>query len=157
MWFFKIIKRRGRRRVRRGILGGFRKEYLKHRETARTLAHERLEFFNANYGFAYKKVAIRNQKSRWGSCSKAGNLNFNYRLILLPPPLVDYVIVHELCHLTEFNHSKNFWALVAQTVPDHVRLQKELKQVRLKGSSASGSKTPSFESALLPLLGRGYG
>ena len=82
--------------------------YLKHKEVARTLVRERLEYFNAFYGYEYKRIAIKNHKSRWGSCSKKGNLNFNYRIALLPSELADYIVVHELCHLGEFNHSPKF-------------------------------------------------
>lgn len=91
------------------------------------LAHARLAHFNEAYGFALGRVAIKNHKSRWGSCSKKGNLNFNYKIALLPPELADYVIVHELCHLGEFNHSPRFWALVARTVPDHRALRARLR------------------------------
>lgn len=94
--------------------------------------HERLAHFNTRYSFAIGRVAIRNQKSRWGSCSKKGNLNFNYRIVLLPAHLADYVIVHELCHIGEFNHSRKFWVLVAQAAPDWRRHRAELKRVRLK-------------------------
>jgi hypothetical protein len=65
---------------------------------------------------------------RWGSCSKKGNLNFNYKIALLPQRHSDYVIVHELCHLREFNHSKKFWDLVEQAVPNHRALRTELKR-----------------------------
>ncbi len=95
-----------------------RTHYLEHKEAARRLITERLRVWNAHYGFSFGRVAIRDQRSRWGSCSKKGNLNFNYRLLFLPLPLVDLVIVHELCHLKEFNHSSAFWALVEQTIPD---------------------------------------
>ncbi len=122
------------RRKRVGTLGGSRVKYKKHKEAARAFVHAKLEFFNRHYGFSYHSVAIRNQRSRWGSCSKKGNLNFNYRLIELPEHLADAVIVHELCHLKEFNHSKAFWDLVGETIPDHKGRRKKLARV-LVGSS----------------------
>jgi len=103
---------------------------MQHKEAARVLVHAKIAQFNALYNFPFKRVAIRNQKSRWGSCSKKGNLNFNYKLALLPERLVDYVIVHELCHLAEFNHGKNFWNLVAQTIPDYAARRRELKYIK---------------------------
>src|SRR5688572_10925135 len=69
--------------------------YLNNKENARAMIKERLEYYNAFYNYEYKRIAIKNHKSRWGSCSKKGNLNFNYRLALLPQHLADYVIVHE--------------------------------------------------------------
>ena len=116
------------RRVRRvGSLGGGRKTYLANKEAARALVHRKLEAWNAHYGFTYRKVFIKNQRSRWGSCSRQGNLNFNYRIVQLPEHLSDYLIVHELCHLKEMNHSKRFWDLVAETIPDHVQRRSELQ------------------------------
>lgn len=110
------------------ILGGSRKEYLVYKEQARTLVTERLEHFNALYAFKYKNIAIRNQKTRWGSCSRKGNLNFNYKLALLAPRFADYIIVHELCHLEEFNHSAKFWKLVERAIPDYRLLRSELRK-----------------------------
>jgi predicted metal-dependent hydrolase len=104
-----------------------RGDYKKYKQDALNLAIARLAHFNQHYGFTYKRVSIKNQKTRWGSCSRDGNLNFSYLLSLLSPELADYIIVHELCHLKEFNHSKNFWDLVAETVPNHKELRKELK------------------------------
>ncbi|MSR76168.1 MAG: M48 family peptidase [Candidatus Ryanbacteria bacterium] len=95
---------------------------------AKALAVQRLRYFNQSYGFAYNKIAIRDQKTKWGSCSIKGNLNFNYRIALLPAELADYIIVHELCHLRELNHSKRFWALVAKTLPNHKELRKAVKK-----------------------------
>ncbi len=93
---------------------------------ARTLVEQKLAHWNAHYNFVYRRVAIRNNKSRWGSASAKRNLNFNYRILFLPEHLQDYLIVHELCHLQEHNHSKNFWSLVAQTIPDYKKSRKEL-------------------------------
>lgn len=104
-----------------------RVEFWANKELARTLVKERIKFFNHHYKFTVNRISIRNQRSRWGSCSKKGNLNFNYRLVLLPPEVADYIIVHELCHLGEFNHSKKFWELVAKTIPDYKQIRKELR------------------------------
>jgi predicted metal-dependent hydrolase len=104
-----------------------RRDYLNNRAKFRLLLIERLEYFNNFYNFEYGKITIRNQKTRWGSCSRQGNLNFNFRLFYLAAPVRDYVIVHELCHLKEFNHSESFWGLVAQTMPDFKSLRNKLK------------------------------
>lgn len=106
-----------------------RKQYIKHKEDARRLVHARLGYFNTFYGHSYKKVFIKNHKSRWGSCSKVGNLNFNYKILFLPQVFSDYIIVHELCHLQEFNHSPAFWALVAKTIPNHRTVRAQLRQL----------------------------
>lgn len=95
-----------------------RKEYLANKEKARRLARERLEHFNQFYGLKWKRIAIKQGRGQWGSCSKLGNLNFHYKIALIDPELADYVIVHELCHLKEMNHSKRYWDLVAKTIPD---------------------------------------
>jgi len=92
------------------------------------LVHRRLEYFNDYYKFTYHNVSIRNQKTRWGSCSRKGNLNFNVKIAMLPPHLADYIIVHELCHLKEMNHGSRFWKLVALTFPEHKELRKELRK-----------------------------
>ncbi|MDP3779394.1 MAG: M48 family metallopeptidase [bacterium] len=114
------------------LIKGTKKDFLEHRAFAKALAEARIEHFNAIYNVAFNRVSIRNQKTRWGSCSRKGNLNFNYKIALLHPKLADYIIVHELCHLKELNHSKAFWDLVALAVPDHRVLRAELR----KGSEA---------------------
>lgn len=103
-------------------------DYKKYKEDARGLVHEKIRELNAHYGFRVGRVAIRNTKSRWGSCSKQGNLNFNYKILFLPSHIADYIIVHELCHLKEFNHSANFWNLVAELAPNHKAIRAELKR-----------------------------
>ncbi len=102
-------------------------EYIKYKKDAYDLVKKRLDYFNQIYNFKFNRIFIKNQKTRWGSCSRLGNLNFNYRIIFLPPDLRDYVIVHELCHLKEFNHSTNFWKLVAKTIPTYKQMRKKLK------------------------------
>ncbi len=108
-----------------------RKLYIANKEAARAIVTERVRHFLVHYGARHSivvgKIAIRNQKSRWGSCSKKGNLNFNYKLVFLPPEVRDYIIVHEICHIKEFNHSRNFWALVAETIPDWRAMRKKLR------------------------------
>ncbi len=106
-----------------------RRDYLKYKNAALALAKEKLAGLNKFYGFQINKISIKNQKTRWGSCSRSGNLNFNYKIALLPKKLRDYIIVHELCHLKEFNHSKSFWRLVAKTIPQYKKLAKEIKSL----------------------------
>ncbi len=105
-----------------------KQDYLKNKEEARELITKRLVFFNQYYNFNYQAIRVKNQKSLWGSCSKKANLNFNFRIIYLPDYIRDYIIVHELCHLKELNHSKNFWHLVSLTIPDYKNIRKKLKQ-----------------------------
>ena len=107
-----------------------RRHYLKYKEQARTLIEERLNYFNQFYNLEVCRVSVRNQKTRWGSCSSKGNLNFNYKILFLPRDAADYIIVHELCHLKEMNHSKNFWALVSQTFPNYKYIRKNLKNIK---------------------------
>ena len=96
-------------------------------EMALRRIRERLEYYAPRVGRSPGRVTIREQKSRWGSCSGKGNLNFNWKLIMAPPEVLDYVVVHELCHLREFNHSPRFWALVAAQLPDYEVWKRWLK------------------------------
>lgn len=88
----------------------------------------RVEWFAARIGVSYGKVTIRNQKTCWGSCSGKGNLNFNCLLMLAPPEVADYVVVHELCHRLEMNHSQRFWELVERELPDYRERRRWLKE-----------------------------
>lgn len=109
-----------------------REEYMKYREDAREFVSGRVKYFAALYGFSYNRISIRNQKTCWGSCSSKRNLNFNYRLLFLPRHLADYIVVHELCHLREMNHSPRFWALVAEMMPNYKDLKRELCDMNFK-------------------------
>ena len=111
-------------------LGGSSKDFLLRKKDAHHLVKQKIAEWNKVYDFSYKKFTIRNQKSRWGSCSHRGALNFNYKLVYLSEPLVDYLIVHELCHLKEMNHSKRFWVEVARAIPDYTIRRRELKKFK---------------------------
>lgn len=107
------------------------KTFTENKDKAEKIVLEKLEAFNQLYKFKWNKIQIRNQKTRWGSCSKKGNLNFNYKIALIPEHCADYIIVHELCHLGEFNHSSKFWNLVAKAIPNYVDIRGELNKVTL--------------------------
>lgn len=98
------------------------------KEVAKTVLPEKAEFFAGIIGVEYKNITIRKQKSRWGSCSSKGNLNFNCLLMLFPNEIIDYVVVHELCHLKHMNHLPRFWAEVEKVLPDYKQRRSYLKK-----------------------------
>ena len=89
---------------------------------------KRVKYYAEKENFIYNKITIKNLVSRWGSCSTKGNLNFNCLLMLTPDYVIDYIVVHELCHLREMNHSEKFWAEVEKIMPDYQRAELWLKQ-----------------------------
>ena len=109
-------------------------EYLTNEEIKKladkALQHipKRVSYYAKQIGVTYGKITIRNQKTRWGSCSGKGNLNFNCLLMLTPPEVIDYVIVHELCHRKEMNHSDAFWKEVETVLPDYREQKRWLKE-----------------------------
>lgn len=104
---------------------------------------KRVAFFAERLGVTYQKITIRNQRGRWGSCSAEGNLNFNCLLMLAPPSVLDYVIVHELCHRKELNHSTAFWNEVQAVLPNYKNEYRWLKEnggdliARMKNGASS--------------------
>lgn len=140
MSFFKIIFTKKIKRIKQikkilkpvVFIGLNKKEYEIQKEEFLIIASKKVFFLNQFYNFNYNKITIRNQKSRWGSCSSKGNLNFNYRIFLLPDELTNYIIIHELCHLKEMNHSKKFWNLVDEQIPNYKEKRRELKKYRFK-------------------------
>ncbi|MGI6071712.1 MAG: M48 family metallopeptidase [Lachnospiraceae bacterium] len=101
------------------------------RELAKQAAEvipERVAYYAPLIGVEYGRITIRSQKTRWGSCSRKGNLNFNCLLMLAPPQVIDSVVVHELCHLKEMNHSKRFYKEVLRVFPEYKIWQKWLKE-----------------------------
>ena len=99
----------------------------RYRQAAKEYFPSRVAYYEQIIGVTHASIRIRDQKTRWGSCSSKGNLNFNWRLMLAPPRVLDYVVVHELCHRKEMNHSKAFWDAVETVLPDYVQLRKWLK------------------------------
>ena len=101
------------------------------REAGKRLAKELLlkkcRYFAERMGVSYGMVTVREQKTRWGSCSTKGNLNFNWKLVLMPPEVLDYVVVHELAHRLQMNHSAAFWAEVGKILPDYRERRQWLK------------------------------
>lgn len=99
----------------------------RYRNAAKSHFAARVAFYHTYTGGNYTTITVRDQKTRWGSCSSRGTLSFNYRLMFAPPRVLDYVVVHELCHLTHMNHSRDFWNMVERIMPDY-KIYKEWLQ-----------------------------
>lgn len=116
------------------ILSEFRNKIIQktledwYRRQASVVLHERTKYYSHIIGVNPKCIKIKSQKTLWGSCSSKGNINYNYRLIFAPINIVDYVVVHELCHMVHLNHSKDFWNLVESIVPNYKGLRKWLNE-----------------------------
>lgn len=116
-----------------GLYGESRKQAIKeavtkwYRQYFAEFAKERIDRYSLRLKAASRRVVVKDQKTRWGSCSKRGNINLNWRLVMAPVDVVDYVVVHELCHLRVMNHSRDFWNLVASILPDFQESRKWLK------------------------------
>jgi predicted metal-dependent hydrolase len=99
-----------------------------YRQQARQIISERVKLFANKYAFHYDRIRITSARTRWGSCSTKGTLNFSWRLIMTPLDIVDYVIIHELAHTVHHNHSKRFWGWVKKILPDYKDRRKHLKE-----------------------------
>ena len=118
-----------------------KEELAKLTRLAKEILPIKVAYYARIMGVSYERIAIRHQKTRWGSCSSLGNLNFNCLLMLVPEAVQDYVVVHELAHRKEMNHSARFWAEVEKIIPDYKKHRKWLKDnggeliLRLRGES----------------------
>ena len=98
-----------------------------YRKEALLVITQKAEEYAKILGVRFEDIRIKDQKSRWGSCSSKGNLNFNWRILMAPEPVCDYVVIHELCHLVFMDHSSNFWNLVQRICPEHKHYKKWLR------------------------------
>ena len=128
-WINKHIEKVRERNEKAALVEPIGEEELKElgREALRVIP-EKVSHYAGIIGVSYGRITIKNQKTVWGSCSSKGNLNFNCLLMKAPEHVQDYVVVHELCHRKEMNHSKRFWELVASVIPDHKLCRKWLKE-----------------------------
>ena len=124
----KLLLMKARQRDAEKVQSLSEEEQKLSKETAREALEQKLRYYAPKMGVTYGRVSVRDQKTRWGSCSSEGNLNFNWRLIMAPPGVMDYVVVHELAHRKEMNHSKAFWNEVEKVIPDYKRWVKWLKE-----------------------------
>ena len=125
-WIQKNLQKMQERQANRELLKEEEIEELA--DKALEVIPKKVAHFAPLVGVDYGRITIRNQKTRWGSCSSKGNLNFNCQLMLLPDEIIDYVVVHELCHRNEMNHSPAFWAEVERILPDYKERRKWLKE-----------------------------
>lgn len=128
-WIERARARLGRREHLPCLFGPLDRQ---ERALAALRIRERVEFFNQHKQFPVRRLVIRDQRTRWGSCSSRGTLSFQYRLVRVPVPLLDYVVVHELCHLHHPHHRASFWSAVQSILPDYKRLRDALKQYSLE-------------------------
>lgn len=99
-----------------------------YKKIAKQVLFDRLAFIESRVRLKSKAVKINDSKGKWGSCNSMGTISLNWRVVMLPPRVIDYVLVHELCHLVEMNHSKKFWELVNKFLPNVQELKKEIKE-----------------------------
>lgn len=125
-WLYKQAKRMQEMSSKRVEYSEYQE--VKLREKARRVLTAKTDFFKKELNVDYKRIRIGDQRTRWGSCSSKGTISYSWRLILMPEEIQDYVVVHELCHLHEMNHSKKFWEWVESIIPDYEKRRKWLKE-----------------------------
>lgn len=125
-WIYKQAKRIQEEQKNRVVRS--EQEIRRLKEEARKVLTEKTDYYKQFLNVEYQKIRIGDQKTRWGSCSSSGTISYNWRLILMPEKIVDYVVVHELCHMIEMNHSKRFWEQVEAILPDYQARRNWLKE-----------------------------
>lgn len=119
------IKEASYSQISKGLTEKERADYI---EQAKAVISKKAAYYAQIMGVTYNRITIRDQKTRWGSCSAKGNLNFNWKLMLAPEKVLDYVVIHELAHRREMNHSSRFYAVLAEVMPEYKEWQKWLRE-----------------------------
>ncbi len=127
-WINETVDRMKERSTAKKALRLSEEQIRECKAKAKIFLTQRSEYYAEIMGVKYKEIKINSAHTRWGSCNAKGTINFAYRLILAPPQLADYVVVHELAHLIELNHSKRFWQIVGHFLPDYKERQKKLQE-----------------------------
>ena len=125
----RIFERQKEGNYNENLFSQTKEHFLAHKLAALKLATEKLQKWSQFYDIVPGKIAVKKMKSRWGSCSLGGNLNFNYKILFLYEDLADYLVVHEICHLMHMNHGPKFWQEVGRAIPDFKELRKILRMV----------------------------
>lgn len=120
----KLAARREEKQIIRLTAG----EVAQYKKQAKAYMQQKCQYFSDCMGVRCSEMKINGAKTRWGSCNRKGGINFTYRLLFVPEELIDYVVVHELAHLKEMNHSAGFWSIVEQTMPDYKARRKKLRE-----------------------------
>ncbi len=121
-------RRKAYERIRIERLSYTEEERSAGRQRAKAVLEEKCRYFARRMGVDYGRITVREQKTRWGSCSGAGNLSFNWKLALMPEEILDYLVVHELAHRREMNHSQRFWEIVEKEIPDYKKRRDWLRK-----------------------------
>lgn len=130
-WVFKKLEFFSKIEIHPDIAVSSKDHFLQHRDKALKLVRDRVDYFARRCSFKPQEVRVKLLKTKWGSCSVKRNLNFNYKILFLKEELCDYIIVHELCHLKQMNHSNVFWGHVEKILPNYRHIREELKKAGL--------------------------
>ncbi len=131
-WILNSQKKILERNASRKIIELTAKEEADYKFQAKEYIKLKCQFFSSRMGIRHGNIKVNSAKSRWGSCNRKGDINFTYRLIFVPEELIDYVVVHELAHIRELNHSADFWSIVEQAMPDYKLRRKRLKEFQYR-------------------------
>lgn len=132
-WLFQAVEKVNQRQKKRKEAQAVCPEITEaeeqaYRRQAKAILTQKADVYAKKLGVTYEKLTVKDQKTRWGSCSAKGNLNFNWRIVLAPEPVTDYVVIHELAHRIHMNHSAAFYQTIAAIMPDYRRQEQWLKE-----------------------------
>ena len=130
-WIFRKLDFFSKIEIHPDIAASSKDHFLQHKDNALTRVKDRVNHFSHLHDFRPQEIRVKPLKTKWGSCSVKRNLNFNYKVLFLGDELCDYIVVHELCHLNEMNHSRTFWRQVEKILPEYRSIREELRKTGL--------------------------